>query len=749
VNSRIVCTIVALACLGAVACASGPTTKDAEGPQAKAAEVDLDAEVEELVFGHDIPFVVRIDAAQWSSLSPYVRQLVDAAPLPDRERQGFEQLADGGLLSVLLEQFALEGGELIDRERSVWLTAEFIGAEDTLRAASMGLPWLPDSEHPMGYVARLVIPVTDAEAAAEAARQTLTPPRPFQAARVLAHDDHIQVDAVASQAPAGEVWEALDGPGAHTPRPTPALVAFLDDGAPVALYGRTTELRHYATAQLAYDVGRALENASPENVMRFHSMGAAAMLNQHIMAPASEREMEDFAVVSHAAGEAGVALETVATRTGLGRKLHQASASDISLPLLSVELLADEELLVDLTWQRNLSELAAASPIEIDEQPLSLDDLSGGANARQLRSLPAVIADAMRTMGWTVLVGLAHSPTYLPRLASAHMDDDLDQLVPAAARLRLVESTHQMGRKAGDEPGFQPAMMGVSGPPVAGALVLRLEASKDAVEAVLAPHTSMLEGAKDFGLTHRVIDGPDGGSELHIALGHALDDVVLDEREDTPPGVRADVNLAAIERLQGAGASDDASPMDLASPLHLRSTHTPGAAAWTLVSAHDAAEPAAHQTTLPPADNPPACLDQMVAEGMEIFTAMERLRARALSQRQRALEPYDAAAKACAEEAPEHAETLRWATGRARWMIARTQVHTLDAMKNTIEACKESQGQDKWACRPLENYDDEEPGAIREAATELLDEACERGDQIACDEKDALPALDTLTWRPQ
>jgi hypothetical protein len=741
VKSRLACTMIALACLGAVACASAPTTKDAEGPQAQAAELDLDSEVEELVFGHDSPFVLRVDPSQWSTVAPYARQLVDAAPIPDYDRPAFELLSEDGPLGIMLEQFSLQDLEHLDGERSVWLTSDIIDADATLRAASMGLTWLPESDYPAGYVARLVIPVTDAQAAAESARSALKPPRPFETTRVVAHTGHIQIDAVASEASAEAVWERLDAASAPAPRATPALLAFLDDSAPLALYGRTAALRQYGTAQLAYDVSRAAERATPENLMRIHAMGASSMLNQHKMAPASEREFEDVAVIGRSAGDAGIAMEAVATRTALGRALQEASGADISLPQLSTEVLADDDLLVDLTWRRDLHAAAAAAPLEPVDDQISLGDLG------RFHSVMYRASDAFRTMGWTGLIGLAHSPTYLPRLALAHMDDELRELVPVAARLRLVGSTEATGRRGATTPDLQPVMTNApTAPPVAGALVLRFQGTKEAVEAALAPHTSTLEQAASFGLTHQVVGGPDAGAELHLALGHPLEDMVLDERKVTPQGISGELDLATFERIErGGAAGGDSSPWELASPLHLRSAHTPSAAAWTLVSAGAAAEPKARQTALPALDNPPVCLDQMVDAGMDIFAGFERMSPGDLAQADEVLAPYDEAADSCAQDAPDHADALRWSTGRARWMVAQRHIGIIKFAQELAELCEGDDEGARARCEQRrEHYDADRARAVHEAVEPLLAEACERGDQVACDTRDALPELDAL-----
>ncbi len=187
------------------------------------------------------------------------------------------------------------------------------------------------------------------------------------------------------------------------------------------------------------------------------------------------------------------------------------------------------------------------------------------------------------------------------------------------------------------------------------------------------------------------------------------------------------------------------------SPVSLRSAHSPTVARWRLASGTDVATPNALDAERDLAENPPACLDDLITEGIALFERYERTPPdAAVADLESTLAPYDAAANACADEAPEQAEQMRWATGRARWLLGqRAMRSTLQQVRRAVRKCKEGES---WSCAYLnDSWDDgrfpSEIERAHESATTLLTEACERGDEVACGQKEDIPALEELTWQ--
>jgi hypothetical protein len=419
---------------------------------------------------------------------------------------------------------------------------------------------------------------------------------------------------------------------------------------------------------------------------------------------------------------------------------------DVSLPKFDEETLPADRLLADLSWQGNfaaattLLDEAGVGLAEPDDK-VSLDEfLSGAVNFGQLLSNVQNLKWAARSMGPWAPVGLAHSPTYLPRLGLSQLSDDLQALLPVAVRVRLIEPTEAERKQA----------------PAVGAMVVRFNTSVDALGGVIERHSKTVERAKGVGLTHRIVAAPDGGAELHLAVGRTLEEVVLSEREPVPSGVSADVRRSDAQ-------SPDGNVLGLPSALgawHLRAAHSPTVARWALVSSAAASTPEASEASGALAQNPPACLDKLVLEGLEILEGMEGMSISPTADEvQAALAPYDAAAAACTKAAPEHAERIRWATGRARWFMAyRPLQFMLYGTRQSIERCKadieRTKEDDSGACRHLKRiWSDgnhrEKLQRAHQTTTTLLEEACERGDQFACQEKGEVPEVSKLVWRPE
>jgi hypothetical protein len=748
---------------------------------------EIHADVVRLTMTEQTPFILRMRGDRWSSVQEFVKKTVNTGGFGRRSRQALETLTADGPVVAILDELGVQSIDGVDQGRSLWMTSGVVGAEEPVRAASVGLPWLPESTDPSARFIRLIVPVDDPVAAAKSVEMIAeergagggrVEPKAEQVAgaekaagadvaqpqdveepqeptlddktRVLPLERHIQIDVLElldprNQSVTQELWDKLDAGKAQTTE-TPAQQAFLQSTGPVSFYARATQLRQFGAALLAFETGKAIRRSTPENRQRMRARGGALTLNLHMMAPASQREFEDFALLGRSTGEAGLRVDLVATRTQVGRQVYEKMNLDVSLPMLNEEALPQESLLADLSWQGDFAAAAtllddAGIDLAEPEDKVSLDEmLNGAVNIGQLLSNVQNLKWTARSMGPWGPVGLAYSPTYLPRLGLSQLSDDLQGLLPVAVRVRLIE----------------PADAQQSGAPGVGAMVVRFNTEVDVLGGVIKRHAKTIDRAKGVGVTHRIVAAPDGAAELHIAVGMPIDDVVMAERTSVPSGVSVGVRESDAQ-------NSDGDMLGLASALgdwHLRAAHSPTVARWTLVSRAGALMPEALEARGEPAQNPPACLDELVLEGMNFLEGLQSMPiAPTLAEVGEATASYDAAAAACTKAAPEHAERIRWATARARWLLAhRSMHHVLERTQQSIDHCKmaleRAKRDDSRACSRLTrnwrrgNHGEKLQRAYL-VATTLLEEACERGDQIACKQKGEVPAVSTLTWRPE
>ncbi|MFP4599963.1 MAG: hypothetical protein ACLFVJ_17025 [Persicimonas sp.] len=722
-----------------VSCSSGPSVSDDE-PAEQQVVSGLDAEIAGLVATSQTPFVLRVQPGEWSSVQPFLNELPEVVPVRPRDREALETLTEDGLLVQILDYLEVSGAGYVDESRSAWLTAGVVGADAALRSAKAGIGWLPQSEDPAGHYLRLVIPTDDPAAAAAHVESSWSDSGSRDAMRVEPLERHIHIDILdirvggdngGNKLRADQLWEFIDQ---ETPEPaaqTPALRAFVDAEAPVAVYTRTRQLRDYGAAQMAFDAGAAVRMATPENQQRMRAMGASGLLNLYRVSPRSEREFEDFAFIAHASGEAGLTVDAVATRTARGRDIYESGAAEVALPRFSHTALPDERVLVDLSWSEDFTAALAQDDGQEGAGRLSLEAVANGSfGTRGLQRLQMTMGRITRSLGWVGLAGLAQSPSYLPRMMLEMLGDELRSLVPVAIRARFVQA------EANSEAGL----------PLGGALAVRFAGSREALDTVIASYESAIEYAESAGVNYRIVEAADGAVELHLALGHELDEV-LGQPEVVAPGLNIDMHSRQI----GGPYDEPIAAFGPISPVSLRSAHSSIVARWRLASGADAATPDALDAERDLVENPPACLDDLITEGIALFEGYERTPPdAAVADIESTLAPYDAAANACADQAPEQAEQMRWATGRARWLLGQRAMRTtLHQVRRAVRKCKEGES---WSCAYLnDGWDDGRyPGEIErahESATTLLTQACERGDEVACAQKEEIPALEELTWR--
>lgn len=714
-------------------CAAGSNSKSDTAPRSATSD---EAIIRQYVLTADAPFVLRAQPGQWSSVQPYFRELMKAGPSRGRQHQMLADFVDEGPLPLIFEAADIPYDGSSAPDGTVWMTAYVAGGEPAVRAASVGTTWLPSAEDPQAFVVRALVPSAEPEKTATKLENALGEDRAAESFHVEPHGHFVLVDVATVRHdlkgdPPSTLWKKAAKAAAG--RQTPALEQFWASDAPLGLYWRTQPLHDFGVAEVAFDAGEASRMATPENRLQMKSSGASTMLGLELIGPPAQRELEDVAVLVHAQGDQGLGADIIATRTAHGRAVFEASAAGVDLAKINPKGLPDDRMLVDLRLSADIAKLADAMPVELSERKINRDRLAAMlVNPRSLMGASRVARNALGQSGWAGLAVLVQSPTYLLRAAVSQVTDDARGLVPVAMRLRLASPADDA-----DNP------MGID-----AALVIRFRASKQTLDETLAQADLTPQAAQRFGASFRTVGTESGGAELQVAVGAPVEKFVLDQRGPLERGLRVDVGDAPEKR-----AGKLARLLGLVAPLHLRSRPSSTVARWTLVSRASAPEVTQLDAKTPLLENDEACTETLVKQGLELFKARMRLSYEAtLAEVHTLLESYDRAAEACAAKHPDLAKELAWARGRARWQLASKWAGgSLPYVADRVAACRDQA--DRAACDYLQRRYEagDYPAALEqshEVASGLLEEACEMGDQVACQQAEELPTLETLRWRP-
>ncbi|MFW5967728.1 MAG: hypothetical protein ACOCV2_09435 [Persicimonas sp.] len=815
---RIAVRVVALIALFTlVSCASSPSSEKDEAPT-----TSLDDEASELLLTEQTPFVLRTELDEWSSVQPFLEKAADSAAKSDREREEMQSFIERDPWGLFTQPTRLPVTDEIREAPVVWMTGGVVGGEEAFRAQSVGVPFASASESPRATYVRLVFPANDPGKIAESLEKSLEeaeksakeaqpmaveappanremetpeeadeqdnneetdevddaegdesddkkddsePPRPhgYDAHNIIAHDAHVQLDLVdlGRDLEDDEVDEIIarieERRGSSAPT-TPAFEAFGDADNPAALYIRTTEMNRFVAGMETLDVTDALAVANPDNHQNIMARHSSNLLNSRMMAPPSQREYEDTAVLGRARGEDGLAFEMVATRTKLGKEIHEASATEVDMPSFNTETLPDERLLAEASWAGDLVASARTATPLVDDK-MSLESLKGGSGSMQ-NALPGMQQGpnqmggpggplaGLASKGPLAALGAAHSPTYLIRAFLSSLGDDLSALVPTAIRGRLVSAESEDAQA-----------------PVVGALAIQFPASVDAIEEFSSASGANPQMLEQFGVSQRVVEDDDGSAQLHLAFGASVEDAFVDESEAVDGGLTFHARAREIE-----GHEEEVERIEsVASSLDFRGAHTPSVGNWGVSFGRlDAPSLDRLHAEGDLATNEPDCLIDVVRAGSDLLGGMEKL-AHEPSEDvlDSALGDYDKAADACAEESPDLEDRLTWAKARARLQTASmSTTPRLQKTHATVKRCRDQE--DEHACsqitgKPAEvkkqegatyrppagkGHDVDELDRLYTITVDLYEEACDGGIQPACDDVDDLPDRDDILWTP-
>lgn len=282
--------------------------------------------------------------------------------LPPFERQ-FEGLEE---VSTALEAF--------DGSRAVVVALSTRGNEEHLRHLVAGVPPTGARSMFQGFSTRLFIPAADADQLRRQLEDFCEGPQRdcSQVQRIGTHADYAVVDshsgpfgALRDEFEAGPVVDTWDGVDPdYGRRTTPAMRTFLGSQAAVSVYVRGEDLPVLGAFVGSIEAFQALHMATPQNRRRMMNRAFSIIGDILDIASPEVREFEDLAVAVGADANAGLFIESSRSFTRRGAELADGERATLQLvadaprePILEVAWMKRAAADVELPrWMRRLAE---------------------------------------------------------------------------------------------------------------------------------------------------------------------------------------------------------------------------------------------------------------------------------------------------------------------------------------------------------------------------------------------------------
>ena len=696
--------LATLLALGGLAGCAGSQTKADKTAAQQAPQHPAPQAVQAYMLGRDVPMILKVRPDQWSELSGGLSTVTSALPLPGSMRRLIETVDQQGPFRYWGDKIAGYGPmEGLDPTRAVYIGVGYVGDEQYLRAAGVGLPTPPQSQMPVGIQTRLLIPSDDPEALAESIRSNLPsdPPGAMQTATPAGTFVRVEnlypARRVASRERAEAVFEQMSATAeAPTlPAPTEAMRAFIEADAPGSVYLSADGARRFFINQSGLEMAVAARGASPENVARLFMAGTQVVQGISLFSPRSARSFEDFMATIDGDGEDGVVVEATATRTAHGAELWKEGSASGQVAAFSKEATPEEDLLLDAAISYDAAGVGAAAGGDL---------FTEGEDAPLGRT--GDVANYMRSSGLGGYYGMLHSPEHFAGLLARTFRQSIGLQLPSHVRLRVVEG--QVDGKPGLKGGFRALVdLGESG------------AARTEAATRIRMMLDRLDGVPMFDVNSS-FEQDEGRGEVSVGLNLGGGALLSEESEPYDRGIGLALAIPKLaealqtpgRRLPGLNAAMIGRMLDGFPPLALTSATGKSGVRLRLylgggeldgLEAPDGGELRGLEETA-------GCLDGVTAGATRFADALSKADPFEKKYLEGALDEIDEAVEGC-EGSGVAATDREWFRARARWVVGWRTEQAADST-------------------PEEMADERQKGVT--LARSFYQKACELGDEAGC-----------------